>query len=289
MTMRTLDISAEEYHNRPEISSGFVRSFMINGPWVAYHQYVLRTLEDTDSDTKRLGRIFHLAMEDPNTVDDKVVIMPEAVPNDWGEPSKAEEKQMSGDTMPFQAKFRRHREFRDTYLLDAEEAGKELMTPADKHALVHMVESVWANPACREYLGTPLETHEVPCFNTDEKTGLELKALADILLEDIIIDFKSTRMSTALTFVRDARKKGYHYQGDHYRRVSEKQRHLIVAVRNVEPWESMIYEIDAKMMAAASEDNDQALWSIKNSYETDSWHSLGWGALQELSYEGVVL
>lgn len=283
--METLDLSIDEYHARPEISSGMIRCFATDGPWVCYHQYVTRETERDDSGSKCLGRVFHMAMEDPDTVDDRVMYMPQFVPSEWGELSSAEKKQGNGKQIPFQAKYSRHRKYRAEFIAKANAKGMEVLEHDKAMSIAEMVRSVWENPACRDYLGSGPETHEVACISRDAATKLKIRALADILLDDTIVDFKTTRMSTQRAFIMEARKRGYHYQAAHYLNVTGRKRFVIITVRNLPPYESMVYSVPEHVIKDAHESNSDIMWAIKNCIETESWHSLGWGSEVPLDYD----
>lgn len=267
--MELLQISIAEYHERPEVSSGMIRCFATEGPWMCYHKYGLRDIERPDSDACQLGRAFHAAIAIPEQLDDFLEVMPATMPD--GEEINLRKKD--------------HRVYKAEREFYAKSSGKEFVTSDEYDKITRMVESVYDNPAAKPYVGRTDGGHEVACISKDPVTGLDLKALADIHLGDTIVDFKTTRFSTADEFVRDAFKRGYTYQAAHYLKCFGAQKFVLIAVRNERPWESMVYVVPKTRIQDAMQSNQSILKHIKSCYDTGSWHSLGYGSEIPLEYE----
>jgi hypothetical protein len=291
MVTTILDCTVEEYHQRPEISSGMIRCFMTDGPWTCRARYVTREIEGEDSDQKRLGRLFHLGMERPDDWQDAVLQVPELVPDDYGEMTKAEMQTRAttgrGGGMPINRQYKRHKEFLTDFQFMAARDNKLLMTSEELEILKGMIQSVHDNPATRPFVHTG--QREVAAIR-EHDSGLTCRALADVWQEGVrVVDFKTTRHGVLRHFIRDAYSKGYHHQMAHYGHVFNVQETVIIAVRNFKPYETMIYRIPPAVFSEAMEDNSRALLEMKACFEFGDWHSMGWGKVNDLTYEQEVL
>lgn len=282
-----LSCSVDEYHARPEVSSTQLRHYILHGPWSYYHTYILRTVPPEETDSKRLGRAFHLAMQLPESWQEHVYQLPSVVPVSPGM-GKAESEFLrtlppGTDFIPVNLRYERHREYIAEKEAQALSRGQIVATAEEYSTIKGMVVSVHENPACRSFVGQGI--CEVPARRQCPDTGLWLRSLADIWIPDpeIIVDFKSTRFFTKGEFCSDAIRKGYQYQLAFYRRVFNSKRHIIIAVRNEAPFESMCYELPQSLLDIADQSNLQCLQLLKASHDHDSWHSLGWGETQALT------
>jgi hypothetical protein len=260
-----------------------------------YHsRYVLKESQPADTSAKRLGRAFHLAMSDPKDWYKEFCVVPHALEDDnelaairssWtGRHTKAS-LEVGTDV---NTRLGPHRDYIELKRERAAAEGREWVTRVELDKQAHMISSVTENPAVMEYIGVAGCKTEAACINIDKATGMEIKALGDIVIpvDRTLVDFKATRQTTANGFIRDALKKySYQYQAEWYTRVFEYDRFVIISVRNEPPYEAMVYDIPAEVMSEVRERNDFHLDALKGCYDQDSWHSLGWGAELELSDE----
>lgn len=258
------DISPEEYHKLNAVSSGMLRCFSIDGPWMCYHRFITKTVESSDSDEKRLGRAFHLAMA---TGDEswrkKYVIIP---------------RQIRGQEINLRKPS--HRLYVQEIKSHAAMVGLESLYEEELDPLKSMIDSVFDNPAAHRYIGRG--NPEVPMTAMESDTGMAVKALGDIELDDCIVDFKTTRHSTSNEFVRDAIHKGYDYQGAHYCDVFGRDKFVIIGIRNKPPYEAMVYAVPPSRLEKARVRNKAVLQKISDCMSLGSWHSIGWGEENEL-------
>lgn len=285
---QVLDILPHEYHERPEISHSGIKCFAKEGPLMFHARYVARTVQAPDSGAKRLGRVFHLAMSDPKSWVDFVEIRPDTlgddedlymVAADWAE---GDSKAPLTPGSPISNRYPAHREYLERRRQRAEREGKEFISEEELIKVTHMVASVYENPAALEYVGKG-GLVEKACIAKDRQTGLGLRALVDLWLDDIVVDFKTTRHTTANGFVNEALNKwSYNYQAEWYLRVTGARSFKIISVRNDPPFESMVYTVPRTIILATREANDYHLQALKECFETDSWHSLYWGSELDL-------
>ena len=264
-----------------------LRCFATEGPWTCKAIYVDRSVVKKDTEAKRLGSLFHLGMEKPDSWRDEVTLLPEVVPDSFGD--KLSKAELSSDThvqggMKLEKKFKRHSEYLQWYI-NTECRGKQVMEPDELRSVERMITAVHENPATRKFVSQGLR--EVPATAVHLPTGLATRGLADIWHDDLVVDFKSTRFGTRREFVRDAYSKGYHYQMAHYCSVFGAKRAVIIAVRNFEPFESMVFELPQSKLKEASESNDRYLDQMNQCFELGDWHSLGWGTVNSLEFEDL--
>lgn len=296
-TRELLDLGMTEYHEYPAISSGFLRSFNTEGPWVAYHRYVKKELEKHDSDAMSFGRAFHLAMSDPTDWLNQLHIIPTEIENDhereqvikaWGSKSHGKGKMDVGT--PINKGTNTHKAYLQLHKDHAEENEMEFISEDDIQTVIHAVGSVYDNTAAKEYVGQGGMPEKAGTIE-EKATGLKLKALADLYLPDghekVIVDFKTTRHSCANTFLRDAWKRGYNCQAAHYLEVFGADRFVIISVRNAVPYEAMVYSFSRgdEIITEAIETNRRALEGIADCYDHDSWHTILWGSEIEFQSE----
>lgn len=310
-----LALTPEEYFARPEVSSGGIRTFAKEGPLMYWARYVARILPDTDSEARTLGKAFHKAMEDRGAWMNYVSVVPKHVPGDdlicdevnaklSREKSKA---QLLVPGEPINAQLKSHRLYLEEFKLRASLAGHTVISSEQYDALIRMIDSVYESPAAVDIL-EERQGSELACVGTCDVTGLGVKALLDMLGDDRIVDFKTTRQSTANGWLYEAFKQlGYQYQAAHYMRTAGKRRFTFITVRNEVPWETMVYTLTWDELADRSpgnrfvsnvggdmrsvvDANVYQMLSIRDCVNTNSWHSLYWGSeIDNLSDPGRLM
>lgn len=271
-----------EYTKLPGVRQSGVKCFAVEGPLMYHAKYVTREVPDSESDAMRLGRAFHLSMENPDAWRECVYIIPtelkddaflETVVRNWKDRSTKAE--LTPGT-PINLQMKPHREYAERHKLEAEDQGRDYVTQEDANKIGCMVASVWENPKAREYLG--LKGQYEVTGRREHESGLTMNSRADWLPEaDITLDFKTTRQSVASAFAADARRAGYHFQGAFYMRVFDRKKHVVISVRNEPPFESLVYRITEGDIEFAMDRNDREIGKIAQCYAMDSWHSIGWG------------
>jgi len=268
--MKTIIADTADYFDRDEISNSMMKYFQESGSWSYHHRHNLKTLaDDFSSDALRIGTGFHNYVEFMATpgkdskVSDYVVILPDFI-----------------DDEPLNLRKKAHREL----VADWKElAGNVPCLTAEEMAHVtKMVASMWDNPAAHELVTAAQPDYcEVVCTNVLQ--GVAVKAKADLVLGDTIVDYKTTRHATKRSFLKYAVwKYKDHRQAAHYLDVFEAKKFIIIAVRSFEPYESIVYEVPSDLIAEGREANYQTLDAIKDCRDMDSWHSPGWGSVTHL-------
>ena len=259
-----LDISAEEYFARDEVSSSKLKDFRSKGPWTYYHTHVAKTVDsDKPSGAMNKGSAFHWLMANADW-EDGIAVYGDTYPPD-------------GSALNLRKKD--HREYMAKVRQEAEEDKMILISEEELADIEGMKASVMANQVARDLIGQVGSTsYEKPCIN--EVQGVAVKAMADVDMSHrgIIADFKTTRRHTTKDFVKDAFYRfGYHFQGAHYLDVFEAESFVIIGVRNFRPFESIVYDVPKEMIRDARHINHDTLQRIRWCAHANFWHSDGWG------------
>ena len=277
MAKEILEISSDEYFALPKLSNSAIKDFRNEGPWTYYHRYVAKCLDKTkESDAQRIGSALHsiINIDAFSSSSQPIAVMPEWVDLGGIQPEKLNLRKKA------------HREFKQEFM--DRNAGKIILTPREYEQVVGMRDSIWDNPAIRPYL-EQLTADRSEVVATNNVNGIDCKAMCDADFSDqgLVIDFKTTRQSLGKEFVKDCLwKYGYQYQAAHYCDVFEAERFLFVAVRNFEPYESVLFEMPVDFIGQARHINHQTIDRIKWCQQMDEWHSDGWG--QVINMEDVL-
>ena len=184
--------SADDYHaNRTHDSNSTLRVFD-RSPAEYYHRFVTRRIPaDPPSDAQRLGTAIHAAILEPEKVDSLLALIPNEV--------LASNGAKSGN---------KYREWA------AEHVGQVCVKLKENDLLRWQIETVWANPACRDLL-VSASVREHSIFWTTE--GHQVRCRFDMADEigAVIGDIKRTRQTEA-TFWRALRDYAYHRQAALY-------------------------------------------------------------------------
>lgn len=243
-----LNITADEYHALPAYGSSAIRRFVLNRAefWAVD---VARIKQKTDSDSMRLGRDFHAAMESgdawrewkrlPVTVEDDNI----RVAVNFALRKNAKPLEIGA---PLNLEWVAHQQYLAEHRKQAEESG----TPYIDGRAVPMVAACQDNPAVRELLAIKPElTSEVAC-TLKHSSGIDLKALCDRVMPDGLIDFKTTMRTTPQGFLKDAfRKFGYQYQAGLYSLVTAKPRFWFISITTSPPYIANVYEVPQRALA----------------------------------------
>lgn len=271
---RIEQISADEYHSRPEISHGAAKCFSKDGPWEMYHRYILRSLPAKESSALNLGRAFHAAVENPEAWDASFVEEPRFIT-------------ISGEREPINKRKKAHREFLEEWEAEQRDSGRTIIRAGGFDDIHEMVKSMRENPAAVEYMESSGHA-EIAGFANEETTGLGVKALADLWVPDwpegaTIVDFKTTEDSTPEAWARKALGEGewgwgYNFQAAWYTDIFHAERFVFVIVRSKPPWECWVRQCNPSIIGRARKQNLDSLRQIKQRMDADDWHNNGWGA-----------
>jgi hypothetical protein len=157
--------------------------------------------------------------------------------------------------------------------------------------ILAMIDSVWADTQAAKLLRADGRV-ELPLFGTDRPTGLPIKGRLDKLCqfeeEYVIMDLKTTADPSPEAFGKQVWQQRYHRQAAFYSRLAEDRGYTIiavafVAVRNVPPYECVVYQCDQAMLDQGATENRAALDDLALRLKADYWHGPTFGRITELS------
>lgn len=301
-----LDITPDEYFARPEISNGCLRCYMTDGPLICYHQFIKRDMESKSSDAKEFGRSFHAAVADPDSFLGFYATIPDTIEADSAAESVRSALLASGSKADFQVgdeinrKKSAHRQYIELHQQMALQNGLDYVTESDLETIRRMIEAIHENAAAREYvLLSGQHNTEVAYVNQDRVTGLGIKALVDLDLGPVLVDYKTTRHTRPHDFLRDIMK-SYKYQAEWYLRVTGAEKMVFIGVTKSPPHECFVQSITRKELTSPNSylsaviqgtpcsvqhANDVALQALKSSMDFNEWHNSGHGAELEIGSE----
>jgi len=259
--MELLDITQNEYFalrgDPPLVSSTMLKCFRQEGPWTYHHVHEANLGEPrVPSASMKIGTLFHDFAAHCGAPKWKVI------PNTYS------------DGEPINLRKKAHREFVGEIQQAAKDEGTIAVGWEQSEKIIKMYDSVLANKQIAEMIQQEAK-REVVGTGVIEDVGV--KGMADVLLDDrTIIDYKTTSRHTPEDFLQDIYRFRYHWQAAFYMDLFTGLKFYIVAVRNFEPYEAMMYQIPESLIQMAMRSNRQALTEIAWCRAIRSWHSPGW-------------
>lgn len=292
-----LNISAAEYHELDALGSGAVKCFAMDGNLEFYARYVAKTKERDDTDAMRLGRAFHAAMEDESGWEKLYRVVPTKIEDDeYVEAINAELKESGSKAaplivgVPLYLKFPAHRKYLECHKLAAQREGQDFLTESEVDLVHRQVDVVYDSAECADLLQHKGKLNvEVSCVYKHH-SGLMTKALNDLIVGGVIVDFKTTDRSGTYNIAADFLRRGYDWQSGLYRMVTGKDEFLFVSVTKSEPFEALVFEVPAARTIECHDKIHDQLFQIADMMragvldDTDSqgvphrWHNELWGA-----------
>lgn len=296
--MPVLDITPDEYFLRPEISNSCLRCYMTEGPLVCYHSYIKRDISSPTSEAKEFGSAFHAAVADPDSFLDYYATIPTIIQDDAAADAVRAGLSATNSKAVFEigAEIDRrkpaHRQYVDLLREQATIRGMDYVAESDFERIQAMIACIHQHSAASEYvsLSAPHNT-EVAYVSRDRKYDIGIKALVDLDLGEVIVDYKTTKETTPQGFQREIRK-NYKYQAEWYLRVTGAKKMVFIAISKKPPHECFVFTLtreelnDRNNMLATdvmgelysvAHANDVALSTLEQSISLDQWHSNGHG------------
>lgn len=158
-----------------------------------------------------------------------------------------------------------------------ESAGKTVLTAEQYDEVMQLREAVMANKMARALVEAEGK-HEHTLAWTDEGTGLPCKCRDDKLMQNAIVDLKTTRDGVSRSeFRRMAASRGLHrnaefYVAGHHTALGERLPYLFLVVSKATR-ECACYELDDSAMTLGWQQNQSTLRNIARCYESGDWCS----------------
>ncbi len=294
-----LAIPPADYFRLNAYGSGAMRYFSIKGQYDFYHRYVLQQREEKQSDSQRMGRAFHAAMESETGWVDRHYRIPQVVEDD--EFVRDTNSRVGGGKQlevghKLNLHLPSHRASMEAHQLRAEREGKDFLTDDEFNQVALQVAAIYDNPAVRELLAEKRQYNVESTCVLQHESGVALKALLDLTLYEMLVDFKTTRMRNKDDFIRDAYKNGYDWQAGHYCLVTGKTKFQFVSVTNEYPYESNVFEVPQRVISLRKREIEKQAFNLArllNDKISDvdsqgvplSFHSELWGTVIPMEFE----
>ncbi len=199
---------------------------------------------------QRLGHAIHKLILEPDLVGDFAV---------WGD--RAGENVRRGKVW-------------DEFQMEFE--GREIITKAERDAMVGVSVAVRKSPLIRKYVDAADGANEVSLFWRDSVLDLSLKGRVDRLLPDFIIDLKSAVDVRPFKFGNAAYRLGYHmqsamYQDGIYALTGALLPVVMIAVEKNPPYESAVFRLTNDVLQQGHEDYCKLAERMKECERDNHW------------------
>lgn len=268
---------AHVYHARPEISKHDL-DLIRHAPGL--YRHAKDNPEESESAALIFGSLYHTAVLEPGMLLDEYFIMPD-----------------------FDARTKEGKRIRDEA---REEAGNRRCVKLDEVQTVQaMHKALLQNPLVAELLKDSSRFAVEPSFFwTDETTGVECRARADLITKDgFIVDLKTCVNADLERFTKDAFKFGYHRQAAHYLRgwgqmlktaqpdtlndVPGMRAFVFIAQEKEPPYLSAVYVASPGMLKLGNYENHLALKTASECMASGKWPGIQ-KRVQEMDLPGWV-
>lgn len=254
---------AEVYHRKElgVVSNSVLKILRDRSP-MHYRAYVDDLLPDTDSPAKRFGRLYHMAILEPERFAKEAIVMP-----DFG---------------PMQSSTNRAR--RDEWR--AALGSAEEITEEELARIKAMRAALIAHPVAAGIIKHG--EAEVSMRWIDERTGLKCKARADWWRQGkFFMDLKTCQDASPAAFAKAIHNFRYHVQHAHYcdgaRALGEHiDNYLILAQESEFPHACAVYHVDAATEVRGFELRERGMDLMLTCLETNCWPAYGDG-ISEIS------
>lgn len=239
-------MSNEDYHAHPAIGSSGIKLFL-ESPEIYHYEYI--SGHKKDSNAQNYGTAAHCYMLEPQVFEERFIIAP---------------KEATG----------RNKKVWKLAVKEAVNQGKTCLLPKEWEQLQAMRNKLMQHKIARGML-LAKGSFELTAFAIDEETGLHIKARPDRIVDDMIIDYKTTAISLGLTAQqRLAYGLSRHVQGAHHKNVMElatgtpinKVLHLVQMTEP--PYLVRVFNLSPDLLAYGKREVDRALLEIAECQRT---------------------
>lgn len=241
--LEILEISAEEYHARPEVSNTGI-GYLLKSP---SHYIAWKNQPPESTDAQVFGTAVHLAVLEPDKFYKQVIRKPDG---------------HDGRTKEGKAWVEANR-------------GKIILSAHNFGAVEGIVEAVYAHPAASSMLQAG--KCEQSLIWTDEDTGVPCRLRTDYLRDGVGIDLKTTIDASPNDFKRSIANFGYHRQAAFYldgikacTGISAAGFALIVVEKEA-PFAVSVFVIDEASIQIGRDEYKAALRTYAECIQKDKW------------------
>ena len=154
-----------------------------------------------------------------------------------------------------------------------QEKGIETYTSAELDTLIGIEQSLYKNDFAGSVLNNSSGKAEQSYWWTHSETGLPCKARCDYVVDDMVIDLKTTAEGGASPdkFNKTICNFMYHLQAAHYLQATGAKRFIFIAVEKVWPYSVGIYQLSQNFIEKGYELQEQTLQEILEATKSKHW------------------
>jgi exodeoxyribonuclease VIII len=209
----------QKYNETPALNYSGAK-VILKSP-LAYKSWLEQEQEDTPA--LRIGRLVHLASLQPDECAKNVIVAPEC-----------DRRTKSG------------REIWENFMSTLKE-GQMAITKDEADLVANISNSARDGiDRIKKMIGAKTYRAEEPLFG--ELNGIKIKGRPDLIMDDVVVDVKTTLDATAKSFGRDISNFKYHLQAAWYLHLTGGKRFLFIAVEKAIPFDYAIYELDEQSL-----------------------------------------
>ena len=212
------------------------------------HYWVNKYDERKDTDAFKFGRLFHMAILEPDLFATKVMV---------AETDK------------------RTKAYKELVLANPD---KTIITEQESSMLTGMSNTLRTKETWKQI---SLNAEREVAF-TNQVSEVLCKCKCDLIVGDVIIDLKTTVSASEKSFLYSINDYGYHRQAAFYKAVTGAKRFLFVAIEKSSPYECSFFELDDSALAEGAAQYEYALSVYKQAVLNDDFHGYH-DALKKLS------
>ena len=235
------------FGNTSALSASMLNTFLRSRK-LYWAKYIAKTMpESPRSATLDLGTACHIAVLEPDTLNDRVTVAPDV--------------------------DRRSKKGREEFAAFQEASKGLLILTADQWDTVQRVrDAVQQSPVPARLFNSegPVET---PIYWVDDESWVHCRALPDKWVpgEGTVIDLKTTSDATPHGFARSITKYAYHLQAAHYLAATGGTRFVWVVVETAPPFEVRTYELDPASLERAAAIRAGAIEALQECETSGNW------------------
>jgi len=257
------DLSNNDYHSAPGISKSGL-DLIAKCPAMYKRRYI-DGIASEPTPAMILGSAVHTATLEPDKFADEFVCAPEI--NRRTKAGKAEWEQLQADN-----------------------EDKTVLSAADHATAIAMAEAVKSHPVAGNILADG--EAETSIFHHDERTGELVKVRPDWIVEDCLVDLKTTQDCSIDAFSKACLNFRYYVQSAMYMDIVTAQtgrninNFIFIVVEKVEPYNVSVYVADNDMIAFGREEYRKDLESYAECKASGSWPGYNENQITTISLPG---
>lgn len=250
------DMSNEDYHSGPGLSKSGM-DLLAKSPYLFRYRP-----KPEPSNALLIGSAFHAATLEPHTYADWFAVAPE----------------INARTNAGKAELEAFRQAN---------AGKSILAAEDAKKVAAMAQAARCHPVAAQLLAGGVA--ETSIFHSDEATGELLKVRPDWMVDDLLVDLKSTEDASAGGFSRSCANYRYHVQAAYYLDVANAvmdrrfTAFIFIAVEKSPPYQVAVYHADYEMIIAGRMEYRRLVDLYHECRIADRWPGLNDGRIEAIS------